>query len=174
MNSELKRRLYRRATADEQTYEDVISRLLDETTAEVSLEEVIETAIEKYDDVASVCVDHHSPDEPPMQLRITVFTGEAKSFQDQVGVFDAKHRVVIPADEEDVTTVPFEVVATFDGPRNMDGMEGTPVYMSEDVVGAEPLELDKGIRYLREKLGNPEWEPHQELLGTEAIHDRID
>jgi hypothetical protein len=44
------------------------------------------------------------------------------------------------------------MIATVDGAGHIQGVEGTTVYMSDNVMGAEPRELDAGLSILRQKL----------------------
>ncbi len=48
--------------------------------------------------------------------------------------------------------LPYDVMATFDGPGHINGAKGTTVYKSDDVVGADPQQLDTGLTILRQKL----------------------
>lgn len=149
----------RRATSEEQEPKDIIVQMLDETTTEVELDNVIRTAINDFDHVVSVYVDHIPTYDTPSSLRICLYTGEAGSVEDPVEVFGPEYRIVIQRDD-DRLRLPFRIIASVGGPNDRDSSYGTPVYMHENVVGAQTLDLDVGMEYLRDKLSQPEdWEP---------------
>lgn len=151
-------RLQRRAGEDE-SIEDVIERLLNKTTKGVGLEPVIRTAIDEYEDVCCVYVDHPtSPDELPTFLDIAVYTDEAEAVMDFHDVGSPEYRIMVRRDDGEMRRLPFRVFGTFDGPQSRDTREGTPVYMDNDVTGAEPIPLKEGIERLREKITDPDLE----------------
>jgi|APHM01.1.fsa_nt_gi hypothetical protein len=66
---------------------------------------------------------------------------------------------VIPSDEitvnlatDDTITVPASVVATTTGPGGIQRTEGTTIYMSDTVWGAQPRDVETGLSMVRQKL----------------------
>ena len=148
------------------TYDQVISHLLDITTEAVSLEAVVTAGMEHFDHVAGVYVAHPPLDECEKgTLYITVYTGDVFTAESRIDLFSPRHRIEINGDEDGgERQYRFELYASCDGPNYLNNLSGTPVYMAEDVHGAEALPLETGIRYLSNKLMNPdEWETPNEL-----------
>lgn len=160
------RRLNRRAREGEQTYEEIIERLLDETITEVELEEVIKTVIDHFDDVVYVRVDHPFPVENGSLLFITVSAGDIVDFEESVEVFGPEHRVVIdPENEFETLRLDFEIQVEPYLPSAIETRNVTPVYLEKQ--NGEHLDLDVGLERLRDKLLNPEeWD--RSRTGTTA------
>ncbi|GGI97082.1 hypothetical protein GCM10008995_03800 [Halobellus salinus] len=59
---------------------------------------------------------------------------------------------MIDTGEAQPLSLPFDVMATVDGPGHLQGSDGTTVYMADNVKGAESRELDAGLSILRQKL----------------------
>ncbi len=60
--------------------------------------------------------------------------------------------VTIDTGDEEALLLPFDTMATIDGPGHRQGSQGTTVYMDDNVWGAESRELEDGLRMLRQKL----------------------
>jgi hypothetical protein len=60
--------------------------------------------------------------------------------------------VTIDTGEAEPLSLPFDVMATVDGAGHIQGSEGTTVYMDDNVIGAEPREVDAGLSILRQKV----------------------
>lgn len=120
----------------------------------LSIREIIGKLFNRFDHVASVCVDHPNVEDPGLVF-ITVYTSEAGGFGEQISLYDSEEVLAtIENAEEERFTLPFEIIATWDGPTS-EMMERTPVYMSENVLGAKPISVDDGIAHLQAKLGKP-------------------
>jgi len=174
IQSETQRRLRRRAKNGERTYDDVIIRLLNESSTKITLVEVIETAMNQYDHVASITVDHISTHEDSYYLMIWIYTGEADRLEEPVDLFSQEYQIVIDFGKaEKPLYLDFDVIATYSGPNTMDTGTRTPVYMSDSVIGAPQLDLDAGLAYLNEKLERPDdWESSDLSGGLEEIQER--
>ncbi len=149
-----KRRLDRRTRMGvDNSYDDVINRLLDATMEMVSIEEVIDAITDFYDDIAMIKADTLPSCENPSKVIITVHTGEAGSLEDHPPIFNQGNEYVkIKTDDE--TYVAFvRVMATFDGPGTLETSERTTLYMNDNVLGGEPVSIDEGLERLRTKLG---------------------
>jgi hypothetical protein len=142
---------------DRESYDDTIARLLQETEKIVSLEEAINACFEQFDNVASVRVSHPRlvSEDDLSGLVITIYTGEAESFEHSFEPLSVDHKVVINYGNGDQSRpLSYECFATFDGPQTMDNREQTVVYMDDSVLNAEPLSLDEGLEKLRTKLSD--------------------
>lgn len=170
LNEHTLRRLRRRAREGELTYEATINRLLDETVIEVGIKEVVEEALDRFQDVYLITV-HHSPTyERPGIIFFKFYTGEANDFEDYIDVFSPDHQILIDRNKEKFTTH-FRVMATWDKPIVMDSTENTTIYMEENAVGARPIDLEDGIVYLRDKLENPDQWSVEDPLQLDQIRN---
>lgn len=141
----------------------------EETVVEVDLETVVEEAIAEFDYVASITITHHPTYERPGGIIVKIHTGEADDFEDYRQLFSSEHKIAINRADETLL-VPFEIMATLGGPETWDNDMQTTIYNDENVLGAQPVQLDDGVAYLRDKLEKPEqWNQHQ----TERSLDRI-
>lgn len=167
-------RLIRRLDARRRNGEDrndVIERLLDETIEEVPIETVIDDVFDHFDHVASIAVDHTQPEEPS-SVQITVYTGDIFGFEygcdENVPLYSSgRSRVVIESSDGERFTVPFHLIATSTGP-SPEMIERTPVYMSDNVLGAEPLSVEAGLDRLRSKLGKTTTEIRTMMYGERS------
>lgn len=152
--------LYNRAENNEHTIDDVINRLLKETANEVELDEVIRTAMDQFDYVACVSVAHLATYEEPTGIVIEIFTGDVDQFEETVDLYDSRYLINIKRDDgKDDLQVPFDVIATCDGPVTSNSAGQTTVFMHDNVIGAEEIELATGLEYLHDKLAKPDdWE----------------
>jgi len=156
-----RQRLQRRMEQEEQTYDELIKQLLDETAEVITLEEVIETALEQCNDAVALVVDHPGGIKDSVHFLIWIYAGEVNGFSGQKSLFNGKQMLGIERDGED-EVVEFEVAARCDGPAVLDAQERTTVYMSDNVIGTNPIGLEAGIQHFKEKLANPqEWKANQ-------------
>jgi hypothetical protein len=118
----------------------------------ISVESLTDKLFERFDNAVSVHV-HHLPSATEVsQLIIKVHTGDADSFEEYVDLVPASD-VTIDVGQSDPLKLPYDIMATMDGPGGMQGSEGTTIYMSETVNGAESRDLDNGLTRLQKKLG---------------------
>ena len=118
---------------------------------QLSLESLIKQINYQFEYVAEIYIAHLPSASEVSQLYITVHTDEAESYEQSVNLSSADE-VTIDIGENKSVSLPFDVIATFDGPGHLQSGEGTTVYMDESVIGAEPRELDAGLTVLRQKL----------------------
>ena len=118
---------------------------------QISLESLIKQINDQFEYVAETYIAHLPSVSEVSQLYITVHTNEAESYEQSVNVSSADE-VTIDIGEDEPVCLPFNVIITLDGPGHLQSGEGTTVYMDESVIGAEPRELDTGLRVLRQKL----------------------
>lgn len=167
ITEETKIRLFHRRRTSE-TIDDMINRLLDETIVEMTVEEMIETASENYDDISAITVNHQElPDSGLLYVKIwspeIMVGGEAN-------VFTPSHRVVIERENETARMQPV-VVEDMYSPNVTDDQDTTPVYI-EDLESNALIELAEGIENLKNKLQKPEdWESGSESETIESFHD---
>lgn len=119
----------------------------------IELESLIEQINDQFEYVAEIYVAHLPTIDNVSELCFTVHTGEAESYEQYIEVSSAD-KVMVDAEDEEPITVPFKVIATFHGPGHVHGVEGTTLYMADNVIGAESRELDDGIAMLRQKLAD--------------------
>jgi len=99
IESETRDRLQIRAKKDDETYDDVIHRLLNETAVEVDLEELVRTATEQYESVPQVAIEHFSltcPAEP------SVLVWGATCIEEDLEVVPPEATVSLPRGDETV------------------------------------------------------------------------
>ena len=139
---------------DAGSFDEIIGHLLDETEEELTLLEAIDRGVDYFDGMDNiVCIYAQHPshgEDTPSMLDLVFYTGEAETFEDPVETIKSRHKVVIETDDGQVR-VPVSAYGTFDGPKDMDNADGTPLYM-ENVVGAEDHELEDGIERLKAKF----------------------
>lgn len=129
-----------------------------ETGTDYELEQAVRMACEPFDYVASVNVDHPNPSgDLPKGLHIVVYTGEAESYEEHIQAFSPKDRIVVQSESRRQRRLSVNAIATFDGPQTWDTYESTPVYVADDVRGAEAVPLVEGIEQLRKKLTDPNY-----------------
>lgn len=133
-----------------------------ESVVEVELETVVEKAMDEFDHVASITVNHLYTCERPTSIEVRVYTGESNGLEDYLGLFTEDHRIPIDRDDETLL-IPFSVCATFDGPVTWDSAVQTTIYMNQNVLGSKPVQVEDGLAYVRDKLENPEqWDQDPE------------
>ena len=120
---------------------------------EIPLETLLETIRNQFDYVVEIHVAHTPSPSDVSNLWITVIAGDAESYEEYLDVSSSTH-VSINTGDKAPLRLPYTVMATFDGPGNMQGPEGTTVYMAEDVVGSGARDMQTGLTRLREKLND--------------------
>ena len=157
-NTVVKLRNRRRET--DQTLDDIVSRLLDETVKGVTLDEVIETVTEEYENIACIVVHHLRGDA---HLSIKVFTPDIDTDYEVADLYSPNHQIRIERDDDSVRWG-FELIATCEGPETWNNTSSTTIYMADNVHNANPLDLETGLKYLKEKLKYPDqWENDRSL-----------
>ena len=120
-------------------------------TEQIGIGSHIEKIADRLDYVAELYVAHLPSASEVAQLHITVHTGDAESYGEYLDLTSAD-KVTIDTGQAELLTLPYDVITTVDGPGHMQGTEGTTVYMTENVEGAEPRELNAELSMLRQKL----------------------
>lgn len=120
-------------------------------TEQIGIESIIDDLFDRYEYIAEVYVAHLPYASKVDQLHITAHTGEAESFEDYLDLTTADE-VTIDTGETEPITLPFDVMATVHGAGHIQGSEGTTVYMDDNVMGADPREVDAGLSMLRQKV----------------------
>lgn len=155
------------------TANDTIEHQSDSTAVKIGLEDLVEKVLDELDSVVSITIGHLMTYTQPNNIRITVYTREADSFEDYLQLFTPDHRIVIERDDETLL-VPFTILATFDGPVTWDSVEQTTIYMKESVLGAKPVQLEDGLAYLRDKLKYPSQWSNKREFQLDQIRNYID
>ena len=120
-------------------------------TKQIGIEPLIDDLFDRFGYIAEIYVAHLPSASEVAQLHITVHTGEAESLEQYLDLTSADE-VTIYTGEAEPLSLPFDVMATVDGAGHMQGSEGTTVYMDDNVMGAEPREVDAGLSILRQKV----------------------
>lgn len=120
-------------------------------TEEIDIESLFENIFDRFDYIAEVYVAHIPSTSDVSQLHITVHTGEAESLEQYLDPM-TPDEVTIDVGEADPLSIPFNIIATVDGAGHIQGVEGTTVYMADNVIGTDSRELDVGLSMLRKKL----------------------
>ncbi|WP_133412276.1 hypothetical protein [Natrarchaeobaculum sulfurireducens] len=147
-------RLEARRTVTED-YDDVVNRLLDATVVEHSIETIIHDLVDHFEGyVAGIAVGHSCVENPGL-LTITAYTADANGYEDLVSLYESEVvRAVIETADGNEINARVNIIATCSGPQS-EMMGTTPVYIAENVIGLEPVEIDDGLERLREKIGQP-------------------
>ena len=153
LEAETLRRLESIRKTDENA-DEAITRMLDNAVQKVPIEKLITDLLSRFEDAVNINVDPVPEHENPGMLIISVHTGNA-GLEDNITLYEGKEsRAVIESEAGEQFCLPFDVIATCDGPKR-ESIGTTPVYMSDSVVGAEPVALDDGLDQLRAKIGKP-------------------
>lgn len=156
LHKSTRQRLENRATEEDHSYEDVVNRLLDETIEHITLEEVIDVTIERYDLENISCINLNHPTLVSGRLgflTVTIYTGEAETYEDYLEDFGPEHRIQMEIDDQQITDIEFDVMATFDGLHTMDDRQATLIYLSDSVFGAsDSIDIDEGLDNFRDKV----------------------
>jgi len=99
IESETRDRLQMRAKKDDETYDDVIRRLLNETAGEVDLEELVRTATEQYESVPQVAIEHFSLTCP---AELSVLVWGATCIEEDLEIVLPEATVSLPRGDETV------------------------------------------------------------------------
>lgn len=150
IGTETQARLQRRAQKEGESTEEIINRLLDETAPKVELKQVVETAIEQYEHVPQVAVEHR-PLEEPRDLVILVWG--ANCVEEGLDALPAEAHVVISTNNG-AMQLPVEMRGLGYLPPSRDSRTRTTVY--QEVDNEIRVDIEAGVEYLKEKLQNPE------------------
>ncbi|AEN07309.1 hypothetical protein Halar_0034 (plasmid) [halophilic archaeon DL31] len=112
---------------------------------------LLEQIKNQFDEITEIYVAHLPTVTDVSKLHITIHTDEAESLEQYIEL-TAADEVIVDIGEDEPVILPFQVMATFDGPGHIDYNEGTTVYMADSVLGVESRELDTGLTILRQKL----------------------
>lgn len=155
ISQETLRRLKRRSHKDEQTADETVNRLLDETIVEIDLAEIVETAIAQFEHVSCVRINHRHPSEDGSLLGIRINSGDVITVGEPVKIYGPEHRAVITdADSDESRRYQFFIEVSSYLPVANEMSAQTPVYVKG--TRDPDLELDVGLKYLRQKLLNPD------------------
>jgi hypothetical protein len=117
----------------------------------IGIESLFENIFDRLNHVAEVYVAHLPSASEVTKLHITVRTGEADSMKQYLDVTTAD-KVMIDIGDAEPLLLPFDAMATVDGPGHIQGIEGTTVYLADNARSAESRELEVGLSVLRQKL----------------------
>jgi hypothetical protein len=117
----------------------------------VSMEEVIDRVINHFPNVMEIHIKH-PPHGRTDSFEVIVHTREAESEEDYLGdeVFPERHAKVWAGNREFV--LPFSVRATSGETGHLRSLHGTIIYRDSSVIGFQPLKLECGKEFLRDKL----------------------
>jgi hypothetical protein len=153
LEAETLRRLESIGKPDEDC-DDAITRMLDNAVEKVPIENIMTDLLSRFEDAVNINVDPVPEHENPGMLIISVHTGNA-GLEDNITFHEGKEsHAVIESKAGEQFCLPFDVIATCDGPKR-ESIGTTPVYMSDNVRGAEPVTVDDGLDQLRAKIGKP-------------------
>ena len=165
IGSETRNRLRRRAEEDDETYDDVINYLLDETAVEVALEELVRTATEQYEGAAQVAIEHCSLTNPS---ELTVIVWGAACLEEDLEIVPPEATVGLTRDDGTLQ-LPVKVQGQGYLPPSRDSLTRTTVYLDSDEGS---VDVQTGVEYFKEKFQDPEaWE--EEHSGNEFESLRI-
>lgn len=149
------RSLSKRSTDDDNSYDDVVQRLLSVTEKDISLREAVEGYFNEFDPESiagmSAWISWHEGE--PTAVMFTINTGEAKlDGQHVVDTFGAEYRIRIDRPDDDPLRLRFQCEADPYGPASLETSDTIPIYLCDDLAGADPIPLDEGIERLKAKL----------------------
>jgi hypothetical protein len=122
-------------------------------TEQIVLESLCEKITDRFEYIAEIYVAHAPSALDVSWLHITVHTTEADSLKQSLEITTAeKSAVMVDTGRAKPLSIPFDVMATIDGPGHRQGINGTTVYMNDRVMSADSRELDTGLLMLRQKL----------------------
>jgi hypothetical protein len=153
-NDRLKRELRARQRDGESSFHEVMVRILNEHRRIWDLEDdILPTIQEEYDYIASIRVSTIPTISQPSTCIIKIYTGEAESLEDYLPYFDeGRDKIGLPRADDPEFVCELELMATVDGPSSLENAESTPIYMADNVLGAEYLSLDDGLERFYERL----------------------
>lgn len=154
------RRLRNRRVEGENV-DDIVTRLLDETIEEVSIETIVEEIFSHYEHIAGIAVELTDVEEPTM-AHITVATADVATYEDPAGVFQSgRYRLVVEENGSHRCSLPFRVVAARDGLK-YETVSTTPLYHADELSPAD------GIERFKEKLSRSLDELRKEIWHRQA------
>lgn len=117
----------------------------------MKFESLIERITDRYEHITAIYVGHPNLLHPNTYLRITVFTGEAESFEEYLDMVPSG-KVEVETVDGRTLTLPVSVIATYDGPTNSRRTNGTSIYMADNVIRGVPRDIETGISMFRKKI----------------------
>lgn len=150
IGTETQARLQRRAQEEGESTEELIDRLLDETAPKIELKQIVETAIEQYDHVPQVAVEHQSLEEP---RDLVILVWGANCVEEGLDALPVDAQAVINTKDR-AMQLPVEMRGLGYLPPSRDSRIRTTVYQEAD--DEIRVDIDTGVEYLEKKLGNPE------------------
>lgn len=137
---------------DDESWDDTLTRVLDNAVENAPIENILTVLLCQFEDAVNVNVDMQPLCEKPGMMLISVHTGEV-GWEEDITLYEGKEaRAVIESQAGEQFCLPFEIIATCDGPKR-ETIGTTPVYMTDSVLGLEPITLDEGLDQLRMKVG---------------------
>lgn len=137
---------------DDESFDETLTRVLDNAVENAPIENILTVLLCQFEDAVNVNVEMLPSCEKPGMMMISVHTGEV-GWEEDVTLYEGKEaRAVIESQAGEQFCLPFDIVATCDGPKR-ETIGTTPVYMTDSVLGLEPITLDEGLDQLRMKVG---------------------
>lgn len=161
IQQETRWRLKRRAHNKDQTLDEIVNQLLDETIVETEIDEIVEATMNQYEHISCVRIHHPHPTKDVSLIHITIHSGDVWTPGELVHIFGPEHRaVVIDPDSDESRRYQILIQVTSDIPSVSDSKTHTLVYATGS--GSPDLEPDVGLANLRQKLFNPDdWDISQ-------------
>jgi hypothetical protein len=148
----------------DESFDGVLTRVLDNAVKNVSIEALLTNLLTQFEEAVSIDVDLSGHSDNVGKIYITVYTGKAE-LEEYVTLYEGvESRAVIESESGEEFRLPFSIAATCSGPQ-LETISTTPVYVTDNIRGMDPVSLDEGINRLRTKIGKP----HEEL--QELVHD---
>jgi len=119
---------------------------------QVEVEQIIKQLKKRFDNISEIHIAHLPIASSVSELAVKVHTVEADSYEQYLDEFAAGKQAIVDVGEENPLKLPFWVYATYSGPGNKQGVQGTTIYRADKVIGAEPRAVSEGLRCLRKKL----------------------
>jgi len=150
----LLKRLEQRKRENEDSIEEVVQRLLNESINEIKLGSVIETVVNRFADIVSITIGHQPTHYEPAQINIAVCTKDAAKIQKPLPLFSPDHQIPINrANQTNLT--PFTIQLGLNGPLLLNTKHYTTIYLSGNLYNKDPVKLYDGLAYLEYKFRNP-------------------
>lgn len=143
-------RILNRGKEDE-SINDVVGRLLDETATQLIIEEVVDRVMEVYGEESVACIrTTFLPDiENPSTVHLAVHSSEAETLGGPIEEFERSEEYQVYIGDYG----PFQLSTeeTSMAPQD-DSDDSITLYETEDILGAEPKSLEEGYAELMEEL----------------------
>ena len=115
----------------------------------MKFESLVDKVFDKYDEIFEIYVNHPLP-YGDSSLYMKIITPEVEPFQKWLDI-EPTEPVTIELPDGDSVDLPIMVLATWDGPGNVQGPAGTSIYLSEDVLDG-PRDIETGLSMFRKKV----------------------